>query len=153
MGEQYAREACKKAYIVRTSWLYGRYGKNFVKTIARVGKDKGKLTVVSDQRGNPTNALDLAYHILKIAISGYYGVYHVTGNGVCSWYEFASEIIRLAGVACEVSPCSSEDYPSPTKRPAWSAMEHMALRAAVGDEMRPWQEALSEFILSGGHEA
>ncbi len=153
LGESYAREACSRTYIIRTAWLYGRHGKNFVKTIIRVAKEKGKLTVVNDQLGNPTNALDLAYHILKIALCGRYGVYHVTGNGVCSWYEFALEIIRLADIDCEVVPCRTEDYASPAKRPAFSALGHMALSASVGDEMRPWKEALEDFILSGGHEA
>ncbi len=153
LGESYVREACSRAYIIRTAWLYGRYGKNFVKTIARAGREKGELTVVNDQLGNPTNALDLAYHVLKIALSGRYGIYHVTGNGVCSWYEFASEIIRLSGIRCVVSPCRTDDYPSPVKRPAYSALDHMALRASAGDEMRPWKKALEDFIRSGGHEA
>ncbi len=151
LGESYVREACSSAYIIRTAWLYGRYGKNFVKTIARVGKEKGSLKVVNDQLGNPTNALDLAYSILKIALCSRYGVYHVTGGGVCSWYDFAREIIRLANINCEVTPCTTLEYDSPTRRPAYSALEHMALRASVGDEMRPWKEALADFILSGGH--
>lgn len=150
LGEQYVRETCPKAYIVRTAWLYGRYGKNFVKTIAKAGREKGALTVVDDQRGNPTNALDLAYHILKIAAGGHHGVYHVTGNGECSWYGFACEIVRLAGISCKVAPCTTEEYPSPTKRPAYSALDHMALRCTVGDEMRDWKAALTDFIQTGG---
>jgi dTDP-4-dehydrorhamnose reductase len=146
LGEQYVREFCSRYFIVRTSWLYGYIGKNFVKTMIKVGKERGSLTVVNDQRGNPTNAADLAHHILKIAATQEYGIYHCTGNGECSWYDFASKIIEYAGIAATVSPCTSEEYPSPTKRPAYSTLDHMMLRCTVGDEKCPWQEALSYFI-------
>ena len=145
-GEQYVREFCRKWFLIRTAWLYGYTGKNFVQTILKKAGMQADLKVVSDQRGNPTNAADLAYHILKVAATEEYGIYHCTGNGECSWYDFATEIIRLAGLDATVSPCRSDEYPSPTKRPQYSSLDHMALRLTVGDEMRPWQEAIQSYI-------
>lgn len=150
LGEQYVREFCSRYFIVRTSWLYGYVGGNFVKTMMRLGRERGAITVVNDQRGNPTNAADLAHHILKLGASEQYGVYHCTGNGECSWYDFACKIIEYAGIDAKVSPCTSEEYaknrPDTAKRPAYSSLEHRMLRNTVGDEMRPWQEALQCYI-------
>ena len=150
LGEQYVQRFCRRHFIVRTAWLYGYNGKNFVKTMINAGKKFGKLTVVNDQLGNPTNAVDLAHHILKLAVSHEYGTYHCTGNGICSWYDFAAEIIRLAGVDASVSPCTTAEYaaahPESASRPAWSALDNRMLRCTVGDEMRPWQQALAAFF-------
>lgn len=145
-GEEYVKQYCSKSFIVRTAWLYGYYGPNFVKTIVKAGSERGALTVVNDQLGNPTNAADLSHHILKIADSQEYGVYHCTGEGECSWYDFASLIIELAGVNATVSPCTTEEYPRPAKRPAYSSLENMMLKVTVGDEMRPWQQALQAYF-------
>jgi len=148
LGEQYVREACGRTFIVRTAWLYGRTGNNFVRTIRKIASENDRITVVYDQVGNPTNATDLAHHILKICAGEDYGVYHVTGNGICSWHEFAEEIVRLSGLKCEVAAVTTEEFPRPAPRPAYSAMDHMMLRATIGDEMRPWKEALAAFITS-----
>ena len=147
LGEKYALSFCKKSFVVRTSWLYGYIGKNFVKTVRRVMKANGKMTVVNDQRGNPTNANDLAHHLLKLGLTNEYGIYHCTGTGECSWYEFACEIVALSGISGSVSPCSSDEYKTPTKRPAFSSLNNLALACSVGDEMRPWETALKEYIL------
>ena len=150
MGEKYVEQFCHRHFIVRTAWLYSYYGKNFVKTIVNAGKKFGKLEVVNDQCGNPTNAVDLAYHILKLAVSHDYGIYHCTGNGICSWYDFASAIMKEAGLPCKVNPCTSAEYaaanPASASRPAWSALENRMLRCTVGDEMRDWQDALHDFF-------
>jgi len=146
LGEKYVQANCDRSFIVRTSWLYGETGNNFVKTIRKIAAEKESITVVHDQVGNPTYTNDLADHILKIGAGEAYGIYHVTGNGVCSWYEFAKEIVRLSGLKCEVVPVSAEEFPRPAPRPAFSAMDHVMLRMTVGDEMRPWQEALAAFI-------
>ena len=150
LGEEYVRDFCRRYFIVRTAWLYGAAGKNFVKTMVAAGKKFGKLEVVNDQLGNPTNAEDLAHHLLKLAVSHDYGVYHCTGEGVCSWYDFAAEIIRLAGVDAQVTPCSSEEYaakhPAAACRPAWSALENRMLACTVGNGMRPWREALADYF-------
>ena len=158
LGEQNVREACPRAFIIRTSWLYGKTGNNFVRTIRRIASENDRINVVYDQVGNPTNANDLAHHILKIAAGGGqdaeggapYGIYHVTGNGICSWHEFAEEIVRLSGLDCEVVPVTEKEYPRPAPRPAYSALDHARLRETVGDGMRPWKEALAAFIASLG---
>ncbi len=146
LGEQYVREFCSRYFIVRTAWLYSDIGKNFVKTMMKAGRERGALKVVNDQLGNPTNAVDLAYHILKIAATEEYGIYHCTGHGVCSWFDFAAKIIEYAGIDATVSPCTTEEYPSPAKRPAYSALDNMMLRCTVGDDMRSWQDALRAFM-------
>ena len=150
LGEEYVKNFCHRYFIVRTAWLYGYAGKNFVKTIVNAGKKFGKLEVVNDQLGNPTNAEDLAHHILQLAVSHDYGVYHCTGEGICSWYEFASEIIRLSGVDATVAPCTSAEYsakhPAAADRPAWSALENRMLACTVGNQMRDWKVALADFF-------
>ena len=150
LGERYVEQFCRRHIIVRTAWLYSYYGKNFVKTMVVLGKTHDTVTVVDDQLGNPTNAVDLAYHILKLAVSHDYGVYHCTGNGICSWAEFAAAIMQHAGLACKVVPCTSAAYaaahPESANRPAWSALENRMLRCTVGDEMRGWQDALNDFF-------
>ncbi len=147
LGECYVREFCSKYFIMRTSWLYGSVGKNFVRTIIKNGQKLGSLKVVSDQRGNPTNANDLAYHILKLITTQEYGIYHCTGAGECSWYDFACEIIRLAGVDCVVNPCNTDEFPTPAKRPAYSSLDNAALRCIGLDEMRDWKQALATGIV------
>lgn len=145
-GENFVREIAKKYYIVRTAWLYGYEGNNFVYTIMKAGKANGKLTVVDDQRGNPTNAEDLAHHMLKIAITEEYGTYHCTGTGECSWYDFACRIIEYANIECKVETVNSDTYVRAAKRPSYSSLDNMMLRCTVGDEMRVWEEALKVFI-------
>ena len=146
LGENYVREFCSKYYIVRTAWLYGYVGHNFVYTMRRLGKEKDSINVVNDQIGNPTHANDLAYHILKLIETDEYGVYHCTGKGECSWYDFAKMIIELSGEKCTVNPCTSEEYKTPAKRPEYSSLDNMMLRNTVGDEMRNWQDAIKSFI-------
>jgi len=146
LGENYVKEFCSRYFIVRTAWLYGYNGKNFVKTIMKAASERGALTVVDDQRGNPTNAEDLAHHILKLTVCDEYGIYHCTGAGECSWYDFACKIVEFAGIPCKVTPVTSEQYASAAKRPAYSSLDNMMLRSTVGDEMRPWEEALKMFI-------
>ena len=146
LGEKYAMAFCDKAFVVRTSWLYGYIGKNFVKTVRRVIRERGGITVVNDQRGNPTNANDLAHHILKLALTEEYGIYHCTGEGECTWYDFAVKIAEYSGLGDTVKPCTSEEFPTPTKRPAYSSLRNLALECTVGNEMRDWQSALKEYI-------
>jgi dTDP-4-dehydrorhamnose reductase len=146
LGECYVRETCPESFIVRTSWLYGHAGNNFVKTILKTAREKGILKVVDDQRGNPTNAVDLAHHILKIGTTREYGIYHCTGKGDCSWYDFATEIVKLSGIPCEVIPCTTKEFPRPAPRPVYSGMKNLMLQCTVGDEMRQWQEAIATFM-------
>ena len=150
MGEKYVQMFCHRHFIVRTAWLYSYYGKNFVKTIVNAGKKFGKLEVVNDQCGNPTNAVDLAHEILQLCVTHQYGLYHCTGEGICSWYDFASEIIRLSGVDATVAPCTSAEYktkhPDSADRPAWSALDNRMLRCTVGNDVRDWKQALAVFF-------
>lgn len=146
LGERYATRACSRVFTVRTAWLYGYTGKNFVKTVLRKALAGEPLRVVNDQFGCPTNADDLAHHLLKIALTEEYGVYHITGNGICSWYDFAAEILKDAGLNAPLAPCSTAEFPSPVRRPAYSVLDHAMLRRTVGDEMRGWKEALAAYI-------
>ncbi|MVX65091.1 dTDP-4-dehydrorhamnose reductase [Clostridium chromiireducens] len=146
LGENYVREFSSKYFIVRTAWLYGCVGHNFVYTIRKLGKEKKYINVVNDQIGNPTNANDLAYHILKLIETEEYGVYHCTGKGECTWYEFAKMVINLSGLKCEIKPCTSEEYKAFANRPKYSALDNMMLRNTIGDEMRNWIDALKSFI-------
>lgn len=150
-GEKLALVANPKTFVVRTAWLYGYVGKNFVKTMLRLAREVGHMTVVDDQVGNPTSANDLAYEILKIAETEDYGIYHCTNNGICSWAEFAREIVSLAGFDPSiVSTCTSEEYsanhPESAPRPKYSALHNKRLEETVGDEMRPWRRALSSYL-------
>lgn len=149
-GEQAVADACSRAFIVRTAWLYGYVGKNFVKTMRRLGESHESITVVDDQLGNPTSANDLAYEILKLALTDNYGVYHCTNNGTCSWADFAKDIMAGSGLDCEVVPVTSAQYkqanPQSADRPAFSSLKNKHLQDTIGDEMRPWQDALDEYL-------
>ncbi|MCM8709421.1 dTDP-4-dehydrorhamnose reductase [Clostridium sp. SYSU_GA19001] len=146
LGEEYVKQFSSKYFIVRTAWLYGYYGNNFVKTIMKAAKEKGKLDVVNDQRGNPTNAEDLCFHLLKLALTEEYGIYHCTGKGECSWYDFACKIVEYANINCIVNPTTSDKINRAAKRPLFSSLDNMMLRCTVGDEMRHWEDALKIFI-------
>ena len=146
LGEEYVKQFSTKYFIVRTAWLYGYYGNNFVKTMRRIATEKGACKVVADQRGNPTNAADLAHHILKLLTTEEYGIYHGTGTGECSWYEFTKKIVEFSGIDATVSPCTTEEFPTPAKRPAYSSLENMMFKTTVGDEFRTWEDALLCFI-------
>lgn len=150
-GEKLALAANPKTFVVRTAWLYGYVGKNFVKTMLRLARDVGHMTVVDDQVGNPTSANDLAYEILKIAETENYGIYHCTNNGICSWAAFAKAIVEYAGYdPAIVTPCTSDEYaaahPEAARRPLFSALRNKHLEDTIGDEMRPWQDALATFM-------
>lgn len=149
-GEKQVAALCSKYFIVRTAWLYGYVGHNFVKTMLRLGKNHDQITVVNDQFGNPTSANDLAYEILKIALTENYGIYHCTNDGTCSWCDFAIAIMQGAGLNCEVIPVTSEQYkqanPASADRPSFSSLKNSHLEQTIGDEMRPWQEALGTYL-------
>lgn len=146
MGENFVREFSSKYFIVRTAWLYGYTGNNFVYTIMKLAKERESISVVNDQIGNPTNANDLAHHILKLINTEEYGIYHCTSKDECSWYDFAKEIVELAKIDCRVNPCTSEEFKRIAKRPEYSALDNMGLRCTVGDEMRNWKNGLISFI-------
>lgn len=146
LGEQYVKAFCNKYFIVRTSWLYGKYGNNFVKTIINKAKETGVLQVVKDQVGSPTNAEDIARHIIRLAMTDEYGTYHCAGKGIASWYDFACKIIDYAGIDCLIEPITSEQYRGKARRPSYSCLDNRMLRNTIGDDMRRWEEALYDFI-------
>lgn len=149
-GEQAVQATMDKYFIVRTAWLYGYVGKNFVKTMLNLAKSHDHVTVVNDQLGNPTSANDLAYEILKLALTDSYGIYHVTNEGTCSWADFATAIMYGANTGCEVIPCTSEEYkqnnPASADRPAFSSLANLHLSETIGNEMRLWQDALETYL-------
>lgn len=149
-GEAAALSANDKTFVVRTAWLYGYVGKNFVRTMAGLGKKLDRVVVVDDQLGNPTSANDLAYEILKIALTDNYGIYHCTNNGVCSWADLAEAVMDGLNLNCEVERCTSAQYkemhPESADRPHYSALANVHLEETIGDEMRNWQDALAMFL-------
>jgi dTDP-4-dehydrorhamnose reductase len=146
LSEEYVKTLCQKHFIIRTSWLYGSSGSNFVNSILRLAREKRELKVVNDQYGTPTHTAELAHHILKLLPTEEYGIYHASGNGVCSRYAFACKVIELAGVSAVVTPCSTREFPLPAVRPRFSALDNMMLRNTVGDAFHVWDEALQNFL-------
>lgn len=149
-GEIAVKENCERSFIVRTAWLYGYVGNNFVKTMLGLGSKFDKVNVVNDQFGNPTSANDLAYTILKLALTDNYGVYHATNEGTCSWADFAGAIMVGAKLDCEVIPVTSAQWkkmhPESADRPAYSSLENKHLADTIGNEMRSWRDALASYL-------
>ena len=147
----------KENIIIRTSWLYDAKGNNFLNTMLRLGKERESLNVVFDQIGTPTAAPDLAQAILKICSrleatgekTG--GIYHYSNEGVCSWYDFAVEIMKMAGLKCKVNPITSDQYPSPVKRPAFSVLNKAKIKAAFELEIPHWRTSLEKVMESIHH--
>ena len=139
---------CGKAVIIRTAWLYSSFGKNFVKTMIRLGREKEQLGVVADQVGTPTYARDLARAVMTIINKGIQpGVYHFSNEGVISWYDFAKAIHRLAGIStCKVRPLHTEEYPTPAQRPPYSVLDKTKIKQTYGLEIPYWEESLAECI-------
>jgi dTDP-4-dehydrorhamnose reductase len=147
-GEQFVRDLHSKFFIVRTSWVYGKYGANFVKTMLKLGEERKELSVVADQIGCPTYTLDLANAILELVDSEKYGIYHISNSGSCSWYELAKEIFKEAKMEIKVIPCTTADFPRPAARPAYSVLEHMSIELNQFSSIRSWRKGLSAFIKS-----
>ncbi|CCQ94413.1 Spore coat polysaccharide biosynthesis protein spsK [[Clostridium] ultunense Esp] len=125
MGEQMVRDFHSRFFIVRTSWVYGAYGANFVKTMLRLGKEQLAVRVVNDQIGSPTYTVDLAEALLHLIETEKYGIYHLSNSGACSWYEFAKAIFEEVGMQVTVEPIPTEAFPRPAKRPKYSVLDHM----------------------------
>ncbi|KLU62677.1 dTDP-4-dehydrorhamnose reductase [Peptococcaceae bacterium CEB3] len=144
-GEKLVEEAGGDYFILRTSWLYGD-GPNFVKTMLKLAGERDKLSVVADQYGTPTYTKDLVWVIEKLMHTEFYGVYHASNNGSCSWYEFALKIFELAGQEVIVEPVNSDEYPTKARRPRYSVMENKILKLRGLDLKRPWEEALRDYL-------
>ncbi len=148
-GERRIREIGGDHAILRTAWLYGQHGKNFVDTIRRLAGERSELSVVTDQIGGPTWAADLAQTLWLAAFHPMQGVYHAVNGGSCSRFEWAREIVRLAGLHCIVQATTSESFPLPARRPACSILNTEKLCAATGSQMRSWRAALAEYLREG----
>jgi dTDP-4-dehydrorhamnose reductase len=137
-GERATAEANPRHQIVRTSWVFGPGGSNFVETILRLAREREVLRVVDDQVGKPTYAGHLAPALLELAGTEDYGIHHRAGGGQCSWFEFAREIVERAGIDCEVQPCATEEFPRPAPRPAYSVL--------AGGDLPDWREGLDAYL-------
>ncbi|CAN5300630.1 dTDP-4-dehydrorhamnose reductase [soil metagenome] len=148
-GELAVKRHCPNHYIVRTSWLYGPYGRNFVDTIYKLAEERDQIKVVADQVGSPTSTITLSEMIADLIASKRCGVYHATDDGVTTWYDFAREIVKhleSKGKKVEVWPIETKDMPRPAPRPAYSALDKSELVAVLGRPLTPWQEALHEYL-------
>lgn len=145
-GEFLTQTLSTKYFIVRTAWVYGEFGPNFVKTMLRLAEEKTEIGVVHDQIGSPTYTVDLAEFLIELLQTEKYGIYHCTNSGICSWYEFAKEIFSIANKNVNVNPLTSEQFPRPAKRPAYSVLGDLALKVNGFTPRRHWKEALYEYI-------
>ncbi|UCD34584.1 MAG: dTDP-4-dehydrorhamnose reductase [Nitrospiraceae bacterium] len=145
MGERFVSSLTNRFYIVRTSWLYGKNGRNFVDTVIRLMSEREELDVVDDQVGSPTCTRDLALKLRELIGRGY-GTYHITNSSYCSWYEFALEVARLKSVATTVRRTTSEQFNRPARRPAFSVLNNTMMKLEGLYELRPWKEALEDYL-------
>jgi dTDP-4-dehydrorhamnose reductase len=146
-GEAAVREIVPESFVIRTSWLFGLHGRNFVDTIIRLGQDRQTLEVVSDQVGSPTFTRDLSAALTRVVGSDKFGTYHVANSGNCSWFTFAQEILRVWGNAdTRVVPIDSERSGRRAKRPPMSVLDTSLFRATFGVALRHWKEALAEYV-------
>ncbi len=145
-GEELLLASGANSLLIRTSWLYASWGKNFVRTIARLSQERSTLRIVNDQRGRPSSALGLVETSLRLLDGGLTGVFHGTDSGECTWYELARAIVEQLERPCEVLPCSSEQYPTPAQRPHYSVLDLTETIAALGRPIPSWQERLSRVL-------
>ncbi len=145
-GEEFIQENTDKYFILRTAWLYGLHGNNFVKTMLGLAENHDEITVVDDQVGSPTYSFDLAVAITNLLFSDKYGIYHVTNEGECSWYEFAKLIFGLSNIDVNVVPVTTEEFPRPAPRPHYSVLNNKKWNSSGFVPMRTYQEALSEYL-------
>lgn len=150
-GEKYIQWITNKFYIIRTSWLYGKGGNNFAATVLKLVKGLPELRVVNDQVGSPTYTLNLSHAIKRLIETGAYGIYHFTDKteGGISWFDFATEIVRLIGFDEEVGvvPVSTGEFPRPARRPAYSVMDTSAYSVVTGESTMDWKDALRSYLM------
>ena len=153
-GEQAIQANWDKHFIIRTSWVYSQFGNNFMKTMLRLASEHESLSVVNDQIGTPTNAVDLAEVLIKIIESCHaelisasnYGIYNFSNEGQCSWYDFANEIFHQKGVSIDLKAIPTSAYPTPAKRPAYSVLDKTKIKRTFGVEIKEWQTSLATCI-------
>lgn len=151
-GEVLVQSLSTRYFIVRTSWVYGLHGHNFVKTILRLGREKDSLQIVNDQIGSPTFTEDLACFLEELIKTDRFGIYHASNSGTCTWYEFAKKIYEEAELItgekfkARIQPCTTEEYPLPAPRPSNSVMAHWAIRSNGFTDLRDWENGLRSFL-------
>lgn len=146
MGEQIVRHLISKHFIIRTSWLFGAQGNNFVKTMLRLSAEKKEIGVVDDQWGRPTYAKDLAQAVVQLINTPFYGTYHISNPEPTTWCRFAKTIFEIANRETKVNALTTEEYPTPAKRPAYSVLDSFYWQLRGFPPLRPWEEALAEFM-------
>jgi len=146
LGEKYILWLLKKFYLIRTSWLFGLHGKNFIETMLEIGQKQKQVSVVTDQKGCPTWTRHLAEATASLIQTGRYGLYHATNSEPTTWFDFTKEIFRLSNISTEVLPVTSEQFPRPARRPKNSVLDMFPLEDVLGKEMPSWKEALKEYI-------
>ncbi|MFN7044729.1 MAG: dTDP-4-dehydrorhamnose reductase [Flavobacterium sp.] len=145
-GEIAIQKKWEKHFIIRTSWVYSQFGANFMKTMLRLASERESLSVVNDQIGTPTNAVDLAEVLIKLIQSSNhsssFGIYNFSNEGVCSWYDFAKEIFRINNISINLQAIPSSAYPTPAQRPAYSVLDKSKIKEVFGVEIKNWEESL-----------
>ncbi len=152
-GEQAIQNTWEKHFIIRTSWVYSQFANNFMKTMLRLASERDSLSVVSDQIGTPTNAVDLAECLLTIISTQHptsnnqhlYGIYNFSNEGECSWYDFAAEIFKVNNISIHLQPIPTTAYPTPAKRPAYSVLDKSKIKSLFGIEVKDWKKNLMKF--------
>jgi dTDP-4-dehydrorhamnose reductase len=145
-GEEAVKRLAPQFLVVRTAWLYGPNGKNFVDTILALGREKGKLKVVDDQAGSPTFTAMLSEYLWKLVARDARGVFNVAGSGACTWFDLASEAVRLAGVSAAVTPCTTAEFPRPAHRPSNSALDTGKVERFLGEDLPNWRSSLRRYL-------
>ncbi len=146
LGEKLIVNSGCRYQIIRTAWLFGPQGKNFVETIYNLSRSRNELKVVNDQHGCPTWAPDLARCMAEMATKQNFGIFHFCNGPACTWFDLASAIVREAGHTCTVTPCNSSEYPRPAQRPAWSVLDSSETYRIIDWQPRCWQEAVSQYV-------
>ena len=144
-AEQRLLEIFPNSTIVRTSWVFGKGGRCFPETILKLASTRPQLSVVNDQRGSPSYTIDLARAVIQLCRKNVAGIVHVTNAGDCTWYDFAAEIVRAAGLPAEVQPVTTAQFPRPAKRPAYSVLSPVS-REKLGISMPDWRDALARYL-------
>jgi len=145
-GEVYIRDILNKFYIVRTAWLYGYHGPNFVTTMLNLAKTTKNISVVNDQIGSPTYTVDLANAIALLIKRPSYGIYHVTNSESCSWYDFATEIFNQTNIEVELKPVTTKEFPRPAPRPKFSVLENYNWKMEGYPKLRSYKAALTDYL-------
>lgn len=154
-GEKAIQEVFENYYIIRTSWVYSQFGNNFMKTMLRLAAERDSLSVVNDQIGTPTNAVDLAQILIEIIDhtersrnASNFGIYNFSNEGQCSWFDFAKEIFEINTIKIDLKPIPTSSFPTPAKRPAYSVLDKTKIKTTFGIQIKTWGESLKALLLN-----